>query len=165
MSPFDRTVEVLRRFPAELRRHLEDAPDGAVDFRPKAWDGIPSEQLTLRQQICHLRDIEIDGYARRFERMLGEKKPRLESIDAYALVSERRYDKTEIEHAFAAFEAARRDTVRLLESIKPDDLNRLGGFEGYGRVTLNGLVHYLVSHDQQHLAGIHWLIGKYASKQ
>jgi hypothetical protein len=33
-------------------------------------------------------------------------------------------------------------------------------FEGYGRVTLRGLVHYLCSHDQQHLSGLQWLLGK-----
>jgi hypothetical protein len=33
-------------------------------------------------------------------------------------------------------------------------------FEGYGPVTLRALVHYLCSHDQQHLAGLQWLLGK-----
>jgi hypothetical protein len=27
-------------------------------------------------------------------------------------------------------------------------------------VTLRALVHYLCSHDQQHLAGLQWLLGK-----
>ncbi len=29
-----------------------------------------------------------------------------------------------------------------------------------GPTTLRGLVHYLCSHDQQHLAGLQWLLGK-----
>jgi hypothetical protein len=32
--------------------------------------------------------------------------------------------------------------------------------QGYGGVTVRGLVHYLCSHDQQHLAGLSWLLGK-----
>ncbi|MEX0644455.1 MAG: hypothetical protein WD076_04050, partial [Parvularculaceae bacterium] len=123
MSIIGRTLDLLRRFPADLRRHIEDAPRDAVDFRPASWEGIPSEELTLRQQICHLRDIEIDGYAPRFDRVLRLEAPTLSSLDTYALVADRRYDETDIEHAFAAFEAARRDTVRLLESVRSSDLD------------------------------------------
>ena len=43
-------------------------------------------------------------------------------------------------------------------------LAREGFFAEYGPLTLRGLVHYLRSHDQQHLAGIHWLAGKIASE-
>jgi hypothetical protein len=42
-------------------------------------------------------------------------------------------------------------------------LSRSGDFAEYGRLTLHGLVHYLRSHDQQHLACIHRLVGKIAS--
>jgi hypothetical protein len=39
-------------------------------------------------------------------------------------------------------------------------LDRTAEFEGYGALTLRSLVHYLCSHDQQHLAGLQWLLGK-----
>jgi hypothetical protein len=39
-------------------------------------------------------------------------------------------------------------------------LARRAEFEHYGPVTLRGLIHYLCSHDQQHLAGLQWLLGK-----
>jgi hypothetical protein len=37
---------------------------------------------------------------------------------------------------------------------------RTAVFEGYGPLSLRSLVHYLCSHDQQHLAGLQWLLGK-----
>jgi hypothetical protein len=37
---------------------------------------------------------------------------------------------------------------------------RTAVFEDYGPVTMRSLVHYLCSHDQQHLAGLQWLLGK-----
>ena len=43
-------------------------------------------------------------------------------------------------------------------------LERAAVFEGYGPVTLRALVHYLCSHDQQHLAGLQWLLGKIARR-
>ena len=44
--------------------------------------------------------------------------------------------------------------------LTPEQLSRTGEFEGYGSLTVRGLVHYLCSHDQQHLAGMQWLLGK-----
>jgi DinB superfamily len=84
----------------------------------------------------------------------------LESVDTYALVESRRYDQTEIASALDDFERARSGTMRLLEGLDAAALARRGAFEGYGPVTLRALIHYLCSHDQQHLAGIQWLIGK-----
>ena len=149
----------LRSFPAALRDLLSGIPADALDWRPASWDGIPSETLTIRQQICHLRDIEADGYTQRFQRLLTENDPLLESIDGYALVESRQYDRTEIASALDAFEAAREKTMQLLDRIDGDRLKRRGTFEGYGPVTVRGLIHFLCSHDQQHLAGIQWLLG------
>ena len=39
-----------------------------------------------------------------------------------------------------------------------------GDFAEYGRLTLRALVHYLRSHDQQHLACLQWLGGKMAAE-
>lgn len=159
MNRLANTLHSLQSFPATLRAFIADTPAAALDWRPESWEGIPSEMLTVRQQVCHVRDIEIDGYALRFARLLRETDPILESIDGYELIESRQYDHTEIEAAFSAFEKARAATMQLLATVRPDDLNRRGTFEGYGTVTVKGLIHFLCSHDQQHLAGIQWLVG------
>jgi hypothetical protein len=61
---------------------------------------------------------------------------------------------------FAEFREARARTLELLRGLDDAQLQRPALFEGYGRVTLRGLVHYLCSHDQQHLSGLQWLLGK-----
>jgi hypothetical protein len=48
----------------------------------------------------------------------------------------------------------------LLRSLDAASFERTAEFEGYGPVTLRGLVHFLCSHDQQHLSGLQWLLGK-----
>lgn len=159
MDHLANTLQSLRSFPATLRAFVADTPATALDWRPASWEGIPSERLTIRQQICHVRDIEIDGYAVRFARLLREQEPVLESIDGYELIESRQYDQTDLATAFTAFEKARTGVMQLLEAIGPHDLNRRGTFEGYGTVTVKGLIHFLCSHDQQHLAGIQWLAG------
>jgi hypothetical protein len=159
MDLLPHNLNSLRSFPSALRDLMSGIPAPALDWRPASWEGIPSEMLTIRQQICHMRDIEADGYTQRFQRLLSENDPVLESIDGYALVEAREYDRTEIGRALDAFEAAREKTMAILDRVKPQDLTRRGTFEGYGPVTVRGLIHFLCSHDQQHLAGIQWLLG------
>ena len=55
---------------------------------------------------------------------------------------------------------AREETLALLRGLDEAALGREGFFAEYGPLTLRALVHYLRSHDQQHLAGIQWLAGK-----
>ena len=53
--------------------------------------------------------------------------------------------------------------MQILDALEPKQLARRGVFDGYGNVTLAGLIHYLCSHDQQHVAGIQWLLGQQAA--
>ncbi|MDZ4866426.1 MAG: DinB family protein [Alphaproteobacteria bacterium] len=163
MSAIEWSIESLRAFPETLRAFIATVPGETLDWRPKSWEGIPSEELTVRQQLCHLRDIEADGYIVRIKRVLAEQNPALASIDTYALIEPRNYDRTEVEAAIDAFTAARKKTMQILDAVEPEDFARRGAFEGYGDVTLAGLIHYLCSHDQQHLAGIQWLLGQHAA--
>jgi hypothetical protein len=110
-----------------------------------------------------LRDIEADGYHVRIQRMLDEADPVLESLDSYEIARQRGYGSAHIDVALAEFREARAATVARLRDLGEADLARTGEFAEYGRLTLQALVHYLRSHDQQHLAGIQWLAGKMAS--
>jgi hypothetical protein len=157
-------LAALARFPEALAAQLDAIEPDTLDWAPASWEGCPSEHLTIRQQLCHLRDIEIDGYAERFRRLLGEDDPLLPSIDGYALVESRGYDATDPQVALAAFVGGRGRTLALLDGLTPERLGRRGRFEGYGQVTVLGLLHFLVSHDQQHLAGIQWLLGMRAGE-
>lgn len=157
------TLDALRAFPDLLEAHFSLFPEGRRHWAPASWDGVPSEALTALEQICHVRDIEVEGYQRRIERTLAEDNPFLPSIDTDALARKRRYGLSDAQAALASFRAARRRTVGVLESLTPEQLDRPAVFEGYGPVTLGSLVHYLCSHDQQHLAGLQWLLGKISS--
>lgn len=154
------TLSALEAFPRQLEAHFAAVPVAFRNWAPPSWDGIPSEPLTAVEQICHVRDIEIDGYHVRFHRALHEANPTLESIDTAALARERAYGSADAAAALGAFCVARRQTVELLTRLTPAELRRGALFEGYGAVTMLSLVHYLCSHDQQHLAGLQWLLGK-----
>jgi len=126
---------------------------------------VPSEPLTAIEQLCHVRDIEIDGYHVRIRRTLAEERPTLASIDTDALVRERAYAQDDAARALADFRAARAQTIDMIAGLSEAQFARTAVFEGYGALTLQSLVHYLCSHDQQHLAGLQWLLGKFDAQR
>lgn len=156
----DVTLQALAAFPAQLEAHYAAIPAGYRHWAPPSWIGVPSEPFTAIEQVCHVRDIEVEGYHVRFRRTRDEARPMLASIDSEPLAIERDYAHADTDAVFAAFRAARRETIEMLTALTPEQYARTATFEGYGPVTLRGLVHYLCSHDQQHLAGLQWLLGK-----
>lgn len=154
------TLASLENFPLEIEKHYAAFPAEFVRWAPSSWDGVPSERFTAIEQICHVRDIEIEGYHPRFARTLNEEQPLLPSIDSEAVARERDYGAANPAQVFTEFRAARAVTIALLRGLDDRKLDRRATFEGYGQVSLRALVHYLCSHDQQHLAGLQWLLGK-----
>ncbi len=153
------TLDTLAAFPAQLEAHYGAIPASHKHWKPVSWEGIPSEHLTAIEQLCHVRDIEIEGYQLRFQRTLQEDKPLLPSLDTDGLARDREYYKQDAARVLAEFRSARAKTIEMLKDLSPQQLARKAEFEGYGQTTLQGLVHYLCSHDQQHLAGLQWLAG------
>ena len=154
------TLRALADFPDQLEQHYAAFAPEFARWAPASWDGVPSEALTAIEQLCHVRDIEIDGYQLRIRRTLAETHPTLASIDTDALVRERAYARDEPARVLAAFRAARAQTLEMISGLSEAQLSRTAVFEGYGPLTLRSLIHYLCSHDQQHLAGLQWLLGK-----
>ncbi len=156
-------LDELASMPDALDGLFARVPADARGWEPESWDGFPGETFSALGQVCHVRDIEIDGYRNRIARLLKEEQPRLVSIDSYALARERGYDEQDPIAALSLFRRARGETIERLRGVRASDWSRRGHFEGYGAVTLTGLAHFLASHDQQHLACLHWLLGKIAS--
>jgi len=154
------TLSALESFPQLLEDQIRAVPPAYLDWRPPSWEGIPSEPFTALQQLCHVRDIEIDGYHVRLRRMLDEQAPTLDSIDSFALVEPRRYAEADPTAVLGQIRDARSHTLALIAGLGEPELGRAGFFEGYGKLTVKALIHYLCSHDLQHLAGIQWLLGQ-----
>jgi hypothetical protein len=78
-------------------------------------------------------------------------------VDGYVLAAEHRYDEASLDAALRDFADARRETVRRLSGVPAAAWRRLGSFEGFGPITLEGMAGVIRSHDLQHLAGLAWL--------
>src|SRR5713226_2884528 len=89
------TLAALADFPDQLEAYYSVVPSAYKNWRPQSWDGVPSEPFTPIEQVCHVKDIEIDGYHVRFRRTLEESNPVLASLDGELLATERSYATAE----------------------------------------------------------------------
>ena len=158
-----KTLDALSGFPALLEAHYRQFPEQFVRWTPASWEGVPSEPFTALEHLCHVRDIESDGYQVRFTRTLREQQPQLPSLDGLALAHERAYASSDAAEVLATFRGARSQTLQLLRQLTPAQLDRTACYAEYGVVSLASLIHLLCSHDQQHLAGLQWLLAKVRS--
>ena len=107
----------LSTFPRELEQLYSAVPESHTHWAPASWEGVPSEMFTAVEQICHIRDIEIEGYHVRLRRLLEEDNPVLVSIDSYQVAKDRRYPDGSPAEIFAAFRRAREVTVSIIASL------------------------------------------------
>jgi hypothetical protein len=153
------TIDALEAFPDRLQLSFNSFPADRIGWKPPAWDGIPSERLTAIEQVCHVRDVEVEGYRIRFHRTRTELKPVLPDLPGESMARERNYAAADPLAAMKHFVAARKETVDTIRGFSPGELRRQAIFEGK-LTTLAGLVHFLCSHDYQHLSGLQWLLAK-----
>ena len=153
------TLDALAAFPQQLEAYYDVIPTDSKNWKPDSWEGIPSEPFSAIEQICHVRDIEVDGYHARFRRALQETNPTLENVDGETLAVERVYAAADPTEIFAAFRAAREKTLEIISTLTAEQFDRTAVFDG-APITVRGLVHMLCSHDQQHLAGLQWLMAR-----
>ncbi len=168
------TLEVMARVARALDRPLEDliaaGPDnfanaaaslGAMPAKVKeiaaalpqaAWRTKPAGGgFSLVEHVCHLRDIDGDGYRVRLERMLTESNPSLPDLDGDALAKERAYQSADMAAALSSFTATRLVIVARLAKVSPEERRRTGLMAGTMEITVDKLVEIIAAHDSEHL--------------
>ena len=140
-----RANAVLAAMPAKLRAILETIPESRWGAPPKAGG------FSLVEHLCHLRDIDGDGYRVRIERMLSEERPALPDIDGTQLAIERDYQAQDARMALDAFTVTRWAIVGRLGKLEPGERRRVGLMAGTTEIAIDGLVSVMLAHDSEHL--------------
>lgn len=139
----------LEEAPAFFERLGVDLPAERARWKPA---GDPAgDDWSLLEHLCHLLDIEREGYTRRIGRILSEDRPFLEDLDGDRLYAESDYNSRDWADALRAFLGERRANLERVASLSADELERGGVFEGVGPVTLAGLLRMMREHDEDHL--------------
>jgi hypothetical protein len=150
---FGQYVEILQATPAKLRSLLQGLSEEQLRYKPT------EETFSLKENILHLRDIEIEGYGRRLRLILAENLPTLEDIDGTRLCQVRRYQLANAARALEEFCRARQGNIAYLRNMTAFQWNRKAIFNG-DEITLLQLVDKWVAHDLDHLKDIEALLEK-----
>ena len=141
----DDTLSSLAQTPAEVRRLVLNLPLEALVVRPSP------DEFSILESVCHLRDVELEGYSVRIQRILDEDDPVLFDVDGARLAIERDYNRQNLSEALNAFSSARADNISRLKVVSNAQLQRTGQLEGVWSITLASLVDKMWEHDGGHL--------------
>jgi hypothetical protein len=138
-------LDVLAQTPEIIARRIASLSDAELRRRGTEDHFSPVED------VCHLRDLEIEGYAVRINRILDDEHPFLPDFDGGRIAFERDYNSQDIRQALGHFAEARRQNLERLRDLAPAQLTREGTLEGVGRITLAKLLLLMSEHDEGHL--------------
>ena len=115
-----------------------------------SWQPAPMEWC-VNEVVGHIIEAETRGFAGRIRIILREDEPRLQTWDQPGLARSRRDCERRPDELLHEFEPLRHDSLGLIRSLKPEQLERGGMHPDVGRLTLKDLIHEWVHHDGNHL--------------
>ncbi len=151
-------LAALRATPAVLDTWRRTLP-------PEAWQFTPGDSWSLTENVCHLRDSDLDINLPRLQAALSEDNPFIPAVDADAWAQERNYRCENGLEAVRRFTEARLQLLGLLENLPPQAWKRTVRHGIFGPTTLEELVIFMAAHDRSHLRTIHALIAERAASR
>jgi len=103
-----------------------------------------------REVVGHLIEAEKRGFAGRIRIILANDRPKLEAWDQDAVEKQRNDCARVTDSLWMEFMGLRHDSVNLVQSLKPDVLDRSGLHPKVGELKVRGLLHEWISHDRNH---------------
>jgi hypothetical protein len=137
-------IGFLEETPGSIRQLAAGLAERDLKWKPM------SDEFSVLEQVCHLRDLEREGYSVRIRTMLAENQPILPDFEGSRLARERDYNHQNFESAIEEFARAREENVRVMGTLSPGQLNRSGVLDGVGLITLDRLFQLMREHDESH---------------
>ena len=148
----------LAETPDAVRRLTDELSADAARVKPTA------NEFSALEQVCHLRDIEREGYGVRLRRLLAEDDPALADINGAQLAIERNYQQQDLAAALTDFTQARRENVARARALTSVELARTGTLEGVGQINTARLLEMMRAHDEEHLAELNALAARLSAQ-
>jgi len=142
----DRLLCNLKSLPNELDDLVKDLDEETLRWRP-----IPNK-WSVKEIMCHLRDMERLAYLERYRRILTEENPRLPNVDQDRLAFESDYLRQDAGAALQEFKRLRWETIQTLDGAPLEAWSRGGTHETDGPMTVEQLVvRQIKGNDMNHL--------------
>jgi hypothetical protein len=135
---------LMARTPRVLRSLLVGLPEAVLD-KPN------DEGWSVKDIVVHLLDVESIAFVERIERMLGEERPFIRSIQPDARLVAAGYRTRRVEELLDDLERQRTAHVAWLERLSADQLQRVGEHDEVGEITVSDIAHQWAAHDMSHL--------------
>jgi hypothetical protein len=145
IQTYHEDVRSVAETPGAIRQLVSRMARADLSRRPAG------QTWSVLEHICHLRDIEQEGYAVRIEKILDQDHPFLADLDGDKLAAERDYNRQPFDDALLSFVEARENNVRKLRDLSDEQAGRSALFENVGVITLAQLVQMMWEHDRDHL--------------
>ena len=139
----DDLMNELSRTPERVRHIVAGISEADLSRRPS--EGA----FSLRENVLHLRDVDVEAFAKRVARILVEEHPFLADFPGAKVARERNYNAQPVEPALDAFAHSRAESIARLRGA---DLERTADLEGVGSITLRQLLQRWIAHDAEHIA-------------
>ena len=136
-------IEQYARGPHRLRAALALVPDGAVKWRPAAG------RWSAHEIVCHCADSELNAAAR-IRYLVAEKEPVVLGYDQDHWARVFDYHAHPLEAALAMVEAARGNTVPLLQRLPEEMWAREGRHTESGRYSALDWLRIYADHVENH---------------
>lgn len=145
MEFLNEALAKLAATPQKAAELVHGLTEPQLSWRAKA------DFFSLRENVLHLRDIDVEAYEERVRRVLNEECPALSGIEGGKLAIERNYNAQPIEPALDDLRRSRAASIELLRSCTDADLNRKAEMQGAGIIDLRRLLEFWMEHDGGHL--------------
>ena len=136
---------------AETPQQVEDAIRGLSEEQ-LSWK--PTEFFSMRENVLHLRDIDVFGYEKRLRLILTHDYPTFPDLDGAKLALERNYNAQPVQQALDDLKHSRGVSVHRLKGSMSLDLDRKADMQGVGAIDLRRLLELWMEHDRGHIADI-----------
>lgn len=142
----DRLLTNLKSLPNELDDLLRGLDEDTLRWRP-----IPNK-WSIKEIMCHLRDMERLAYLARYRRILTEDNPLMPNVDQDRIAIETDYINQDARAALEEFKRLRWETIQTLGGAPVEAWSRAGTHETDGPMTLEQLaIRQIKSNDLNHL--------------
>src|SRR4051812_44227166 len=141
-------VAIIEATPAKIAEAIKGLPESALDHKPSP------EKWSIRQQVAHLADAELQMGAR-FRWAAAEPGKKIVAFDQDLWAAKAKYDSTPVDVSLATFTAVRRWTVDFIQRLSQAE--RDAAFilhEERGKESLQRLMTMMAGHDLNHLKQI-----------
>jgi len=115
-----------------------------------SWRPAPGEWC-INEVVGHVIEAERNGFAGRIQVILGADEPDLPTWDRDRIIKERDDCARNPKDLKQELLEVRSDSIKLVRSLRPEQMARGGLHPQVGRLTVDELLHEWVHHDGNHL--------------